>query len=193
MSEGMQGLPWRSPEQMYAELDPVIRTEVRIFFAVRRLRNMDAQDEADVINNVWLDLIKDDYAQLRRWEPARGSMKNFVRIKTISKLKDHKRKADGRGHIAPTTSLDRDPRPDPSNPELDALSQDIGQQVDLCVRSKLAEKPLHMRLYVRGFLLAEDPEVVRQALGLDKPKQFRLRHEIKRIRIACWQAIVGKR
>ncbi len=185
----MHGLPWANVQQMYAALDPVIRTEVRIFFAARRLRSMDAQDEADLINNVWLDLLKNDYAELGRWEAGRGTMKNFVRIKTVSKLKDHKRKADGRKQIAPVTSLERDPRPDPSNPELDVLTQDIGQQVDACVRTKLAEKPLHMRLYIREFLLTEDSEVVRRALGLDKPKQFRLRHEIKRIRIACLRVV----
>lgn len=187
------GLPWTSPQAMFDELDPWIRTEVRVFLRVRRRQRIDVEFENDLVNSIWVALIKDSYAELRRWIPEKSSMRHFVRLKTKSKLKDQQRKSVGRSLIAPQTALEEDPRRERNTPEDFAINADLVAKVDRCVRLKLAKRELHLALYELEFIQGLDDQTVEATLKIDHAKHYRMRHVISGIRKECWQAATEQR
>ncbi len=187
------GLPWDSPQAMYDEVDPWIRTEVRVFLRTRRRQQVDVESESDLVNSIWVALLKDEYAELRRWDSSKGSMRHFIGLKTKSKLKDQQRKSVGRAKIAPHTALEEDPRRERNTPEDFALNADLVTKVDRCVRLKLGKRELHIALYDLEFIQGLDDPTVEATLKIDHAKHYRMRHVISGIRKDCWKAATEQR
>lgn len=174
---------------MYEALNPIIRAEVRVFLHARRLQELDTEAAEDLVHTIWVDLLKDDRAELRRWDPNRASMSHFVRIKCRSKLKDRKRKHDGRRCIAPMSPLLEDVRTDRNTPDDVVESAQLGTKIDTCVRRRLGDRPLHVRLYEEEFLRGCDDALVEAALDIDRAKHYRMRHVIAGALRACWESV----
>ncbi len=187
----MGNLPWKSWNALHADLDPVLLGVVLTFLKTRRLARIDVEDSDDLLSRLWMYFWEDDYCELKKWDESKGLILPFVRMKAVCRLKDWARKDYGRTRLAPTSSLEADPRADTATPEAIAEAREVGLKLDACVRSNFSDKPLQIRQYELEVVRRCPAQEVRVALHIDEPTQYRLRHQIKQQLQACWESITG--
>lgn len=191
MSGSMGHLPWENWEELYAAVNPVLVSAVATFLTTRRSVRIDVDDKEDLLNRLWLYFWQDSFCELMKWEPDKGEILPFVRMKAVSRLRDWARKDASRSRLAPTSSLEVDPRAETGTPEAVTAARDVGVRVDACLRSNFCDKPLQLRQYDLEVLRRQPPADVRVALNIDETTQYRLRHQIKQQLAICWESITG--
>lgn len=158
---------------------PVIRARVRRRLGARR--QLGSLQARDLVQEVWLVLVKDGFAQLRSWDPARGAtLEGYVSMVVDREIANrhaqvHAKKRAGQ---------------DQQHAEIDeladfALSPEC-MAVDLTSAHALWEH-LARSLPTRGkevlvclCLEHKSPEEVAGSLGVDRQVVYNWRHEIRR-------------
>lgn len=185
-------LPLEDLSALYDLIDPIIRTIVGIEARGDDLLAYEALDEDDIISTVWVELLRNDKAALRKWTPERGTIGAYVRVIARSAIKDARRRSKRRRDIAPTDSGDEGRLVGGDSPEEVADLLDRAQKFDACVRRGLAKKPRELTVYEMEYLDGRHQAEILAALDCEPNALYRLRNSLKQTLVKCRRRFFGE-
>lgn len=177
---------------MYARLAPVIRAVARQFVGSSAALVQEGFGLEDLESLVWVQLLENDRALLNKWEPDRGGIDGYVRMKARYLMVDRLRVILRRQAAAPQVRDVPDGRVDEVTPEDEAESAELGRKIDRCVRAQLGNRPRHLRVYELEFVDRHPPEEVQERIGIESNVLYRLRFDVKQVLEQCYRKAIGK-
>jgi RNA polymerase sigma factor (sigma-70 family) len=159
---------------------PVLQGRVRR--ALRRLTPAHVDDAEDVVQKIWVVLLKDGARQLLAYDAARGiSLEAYVGMIAEREVRNHiqhetaaaRRPAEGH---APLDEAGDVPNADPG-PEADVLSADFAARLDAHLMGSLGPKGQAVLRLVYGDACA--PDRAARALGCNLQVVYNWQHRIR--------------
>jgi len=184
----------KARRRLVERLMPVVRARVRRGLARRFSRSASALEPADLVQEVWLTLMKDDARALRAWEPGRGAtLGGYVGMIVEREVGNHldritalKRGGDQR-RVDDDAAL-RGAPPD-GDPERRAAARELLDHLSRHLEQALPEAGrLVLRLlYTDG----RSPQEAARMMGTTPNAIYIWQHRIRKAARACVEATPG--
>lgn len=166
------------PLSIIVRLVPVVRMSVRRTLGSRR-----SQEYADMVQEAWVALLKDNGRQVRAFDPSRGSLEHYIALVIRREVGNSLRRAQtqkrggglcmvdyGAAECMPGT-LD--------NPEQAAATQQLARGLEHLMTRLLSARGriIFSRLFEQG----DSPEFTAREMGLDIQVIYNWQHRIRKI------------
>ena len=166
-------------------LTPIVRARVRRRLVGSGVAGFGSYTADDLVQEIWLTLVKDGCKQLRAFDPSRGaSLEGFVgmvaerQIGNVrrSELQTSKRRTN-------TVANDPDTVPEPTapdvSPEDQALGADFVDRISRHLQAKLSERGQVIFRYLYEDRL--EPARIAQIMGVERQVVYNWQHKIRNL------------
>ncbi len=177
--------------RLIKRLDPLVRGPIRL--ALRRWpnRRMGAQDEDDLVAEVFVRLLKDDAKELKKWDAARGSLENFVSLYTRSRILDWEKREVRRLEILPLP-LSMHGLPEPPDvrpgPEQMVAARQKAVNIRTCIHEKVRTSRAQ-RMFQLLFDRALSTDEIVEITGDKRQVVIRWRSNLLKVARECLQSL----
>ncbi len=163
-------------------LVPVIKARTDVFLAARPGRRIGPHGADDLVQDVWLALIKDGGRLLLAWDPARGmTLEGYVGLVTKRELWGRVRQetAGKRGSGLRAVDLDDVDAPAAHDVEAEAIGRDLARSLSDHLEQQLPERG---RLVMRYLYTDQcSPAEVADLLGVNLQVVYNWQHKIRQL------------
>lgn len=169
--------------RLITRLMPVLQARVRRRLRSRPDRRLGSFDEQDLVQEIWLSLVKDGAAQLARWDPERGAtLEGYVGMvaervlgNVAQQVGALKRRADAdRSDASPELLVASGPDPE-QTADLKQTCAALGAHLEQELPAK--GQTILRYLYTDGLA----PDEVAEVMGVNRQVVYNWQHKIRKL------------